>query len=242
MVAFAAGALAMSRVTSVNRHWDRFAPDEAFRGLLRLNDPNARHTVRNISDGLWYGSMLYPVADAIFVVGPRTVNVAWQLFVVDGEALALGALESQLLEPTAGRARPFVRGCGKNSNYDLDCETSDPQKYESFISGHTLMSFTGAGLTCANHLYLPIYGARAADVAACAGALTIAATEGTMRVMSDRHYMSDVAVGALLGFATGYGTPALLRYRRARAPDASLLVVLPYASSTGGGAVVASTF
>jgi hypothetical protein len=31
-------------------------------------------------------------------------------------------------------------------------------KFQSFISGHTLMAFTGAGLICAHHSHLPLYG------------------------------------------------------------------------------------
>ena len=49
-----------------------------------------------------------------------------------------------------------------------------------------------------------MYGDRVADVLACAGTLTLAAATGTLRVVGDRHYATDVLVGASIGIAAGH--------------------------------------
>jgi membrane-associated phospholipid phosphatase len=40
----------------------------------------------------------------------------------------------------------------------------------------------------------------------------LATADGVLRIMGDRHYLSDVLAGGALGFAFGYGVPTLLHY------------------------------
>ncbi|HEY6461118.1 MAG TPA: phosphatase PAP2 family protein, partial [Polyangiaceae bacterium] len=70
------------------------------------------------------------------------------------------------------------------------------------------LSFTAAGLTCEHHLTLGLLGG-VEDALVCGGALVLAATTATLRVVSDQHYASDVIAGALVGTAIGLGVPAL---------------------------------
>jgi membrane-associated phospholipid phosphatase len=65
-------------------------------------------------------------------------------------------------------------------------------------------------------LHVPLYGDQLADVLACAGTLTLAATTGVLRIVGDRHYATDVLVGAMIGFTVGYGMPTLLHYGNGR--------------------------
>ena len=80
------------------------------------------------------------------------------------------------------------------------------------MSGHTTIAFTGAGLICAHHQNLPLYGGGAPDLIACITALTAATTAGAMRVAADKHYSTDVLLGAGVGLFGGYGLPMLLHY------------------------------
>jgi len=73
-------------------------------------------------------------------------------------------------------------------------------------------AFTAAGLSCAHHTHLPIYGTRLADALACARDLTLAAADAILRIMGDRHYLTDVLAGGSIGFAFGYGLPVVLHY------------------------------
>jgi membrane-associated phospholipid phosphatase len=56
---------------------------------------------------------------------------------------------------------------------------------------------------------------------ACFGAIAVATGAGTMRLVGDRHYTTDVLAGAAIGLAAGYAMPTFLHYRaRARARPA----------------------
>jgi membrane-associated phospholipid phosphatase len=63
-----------------------------------------------------------------------------------------------------GRARPSYADCKANPSFSPDC---DVPAADSFPSGHTNDAFTAAGLSCAHHSHLPIYGSRLADTLTC---------------------------------------------------------------------------
>ncbi len=100
-------------------------------------------------------------------------------------------------------------------------------------------AFVSAGLSCAQHTYAGVYGNSIADAFACARDLTLAAADGVLRIMGDRHWTTDALVGAALGFSFGYVLPVLVHCRaRTQAPRVAL------APMTGGplGVVAAGTF
>jgi hypothetical protein len=70
-----------------------------------------------------------------------------------------------------------------------------------------------AGLICAHHLNVPLYGGGAPDLAACGAAVGLGLATGVMRMTADRHYASDIIVGSVIGFGGGFGLPLLLHYR-----------------------------
>jgi membrane-associated phospholipid phosphatase len=43
--------------------------------------------------------------------------------------------------------------------------------------------------------------------------LASATVTSVLRVVADKHYTSDVLIGAVLGFGFGFGLPMLLHYR-----------------------------
>src|SRR5262249_47515479 len=104
-------------------------------------------------------------------------------------------------------------------------------------SGHTMMSFTSAGLTCAHHTHIALYGGGAVDVIACAVVLTAAAAEPVLRIAADHHYATDVTLGAVLGFASGYALPMALHYGRGAAPTAATVAqgIVPWAGRSDWG-------
>ena len=62
------------------------------------------------------------------------------------------------------------------------------------------------------------------------------AVTGVTRVVADRHYASDVVVGAAIGFGVGYGLPRLLHYRAGtQAADASRVFLVPFGGSRAVG-------
>lgn len=211
----AGGAAFVSHFTpSAKAHWGGNALDDAVRSVVRLKSPDARVAIRTAGDVVFFGLMAYPVVvDGLIAALPRDPKVAGQTIAIDLESLAIGALMSNVLEGTLGRERPFVRGCRLNTpGTEKDCESSESELSQSMPSGHTLIAFTSAGLICAHHLNLPLYGGGAPDIAACGVGLATASFSGLARMMADRHYFTDVLAGAGLGLAAGLGLPYLLHY------------------------------
>jgi membrane-associated phospholipid phosphatase len=221
-VTIGAMAVLIDKMPVVELDWGVSEPDEAARRVLRLEGSRARLLANKVSDAMFYGLTFYPLVDALVVAAPRDGRAAWQMLALDGEVLALAAFTSITLQHVSGRARPFLRYCkGKPlPEHARDCsESGRDEHYQSFPSGHTLLAAAGAGLVCAHHRALPIYGGGAPDAAACIGAASATLVQGALRVMADRHYLSDVVLSLGLGFGLGYGIPMAARYGKA-APGA----------------------
>ena len=211
--------------------WGTVEADERTRNWLRFESPTARAVSRTASDLLFYSLMAYPVVvDSLLVTLPRNDHVAWQMLVLDLETLAVAGLVAVTLEHIMGRQRPYVRECvgGPSEASRGDCTASGPKEsYKSFPSGHALMAFASAGLICANHVRLPLYGGGAPDRIACGAAMGLATVQSALRITGDRHYLSDVLLGAALGSAIGYGLPTVLHYGKSDDDEGAPAVPAP---------------
>src|SRR5690606_31628510 len=125
-------------------------------------------------------------------------------------SLLTGALLQAGIKRIAARERPDGIACTGQEPLP-NCDSNN--RYRSFVSGHATMTFTAAGLTCAHHAQVPIYGAPWADVGACVVSMAAALTTSLLRMIGDRHYFSDVLAGALVGLGAGLLMPELLRFR-----------------------------
>jgi membrane-associated phospholipid phosphatase len=221
--------------------------DTKVRKLLRARTPSLRDGVRTASDitliaslvqtGLIDGFLL-PIADDSWFV-------AWQLTLMNAQAFALNILVATVLFKTAARGRPAYADCAVDRNSDPLCAAGT---FASFPSSHTSTTFTAAGLTCIHHKYLPLYGGQPWDAAACASSLVIASATGLFRVVGDRHWLSDVVLGAAFGFSLGYFYPYLFHYQYGEAspphPSRASLVwgFVPGAQQTPYGLSVMGLF
>jgi membrane-associated phospholipid phosphatase len=188
--------------------------DDYFRDGLRLRAPGSRDLARTISDWTALSAVGWAIAvDSLVVpIARGSTELSGQMLLMDAEAFSVSTLITTLIFKTVARARPSYADCERDPNYDPLCKLHPTG---SFPSGHTNTAFTAAGLSCAHHLHVSLYGNQLADALACAGTLTLAAATGTLRIAGDRHYTTDVLVGALFGFGVGYGLPVLLHYGRA---------------------------
>jgi len=126
--------------------------------------------------------------------------------------------------------------CADDPNYDDECGDVINGS-QSFVSGHTAMAFTGAGLICTHHANLDLYGGGTPDVLACATGMVGAMMVGGSRIVADRHFFSDVLSGFAVGFTAGYLLPELIHYRFGLKPsngDANVSV-MPFASESSAG-------
>ncbi len=198
--------------------------DDAVRDAVRARDPQTHRTFRSIGDYTYHLSPVLPFFDALVVstVGHSDSKLALNLTAMTFEAYSYSGVTAFISTETSARQRP---------------DGSDTQ---SFFSGHAAISATGAGLTCANHTRIALWGNPVADVAACVLASLNALTTATTRVVADRHYASDVILGAGIGFGFGYAVPVLLHYSD---PKRSLTLSVAPDPSCGGNCIgVRGTF
>ena len=140
----------------------------------------------------------YFIGGGMYLVGrvagkPRIADLGWH----GTEAVILGELTATLLKGTLGRARPFV-AANDPGNFKFGRGFQHGQ-WKSFPSGHTTTAFAAAAaVTDETSLWWPkstwivgpiMYG----------GATLV----GLSRMYHNRHWASDIAVGALIGTFSG---------------------------------------
>jgi membrane-associated phospholipid phosphatase len=210
--AMAGGLLATSELLSPRSEplWQSdILLDAQARSLLGAHTEQGRERASSVSDYMVLGLSLYPFAiDALVVAGAVHGNfdVALQLGLIGLQGVLLARLVNGLTKNLVGRARPDKGRCAEGDA--LACGSEN----ESFISGHTTSAFVGAGLICATHQNLNLYGSSTAGTVACGLSLGAATTVGALRIASGRHYMSDVLGGAAVGLVSGWLLPNLTNY------------------------------
>lgn len=185
--------------------------DESVRDALRSPGYRGRLRAADVSDVLLGLSVSYAL------VGDPLLNATWlrdsedagqQIALLNTEVTAVTLGVQQMTANLVGRERPYGRTCGDEIGEDVHkCTGGD--RYRSHFSGHTSVPFSLAAATCVSHMYLPLSGGRA--WIPCVSGFALAATTGTLRIVADYHYATDVLVGALVGSAIGGGL-ALSRY------------------------------
>jgi membrane-associated phospholipid phosphatase len=195
--------------------------DRPVQNAVRASSPSARSRANGVSNVLLYGSALHLALVDPWIVAAwihRRPDVAWQMTVIDAEIFGLSEFTNRLTKRLVGRERPYGGRCELDPDI-ANC--SSEARYRSFFSGHATASSTFAGLTCAHHQKLALYGSLGADLAACAGSVGVTLTTGLLRVASDDHWWSDVVAGHLVGFSAGYLLTWALYYRGTAAPSES---------------------
>jgi membrane-associated phospholipid phosphatase len=223
--------------------------DRGARKLLRLESPSWRKAARTLSDVILTVSYAQPyLVDTLLVTwwARRAPRVAWQMFVINSQAFALTFALNAVTKRLTSRARPWVGPCDRDPTGE-SCGTGG--RYNSFYSGHAALTATGAGLVCAHHTQLSLYANPTLDTATCVTAVLGTAVTGAMRIAADNHWASDVLVGHLMGYLSGYLLPTLLYYKEFRiaphddAPSsAPTFAVLPVLTPGSAQALVVGSF
>jgi membrane-associated phospholipid phosphatase len=224
--------------------------DTPVRKALRIDNASGRHTAAMVSDVLFTWEVLHPtVIDPLLVAWWQRESpyVAWQMFVIDAQAYALTMVLSDVVKRATSRQRPWVQtaDCERNPSGD---ECGSGGGYRSFYSGHAAVTATGAGLICAHHTQLNLYQNDILDVGTCALAVAGTAVTGAMRIASDNHWASDVIVGHLVGYASGYLLPTVIYYKdfsvtpHDHPPAAPVFAALPLITSESLGMSVLGMF
>lgn len=222
-------------------HWrGGIVLDDAVRGVLRLSSPDDRRGAAAISDVTLVATMTLAAFDGLLPLLAGDPRLALRAETAYALAMGLTLSLGSIVKRVVARARPDEVGCVEGST-DPQCTSND--RYQSFYSLHSGVAFTSAGVSCAMHLSFGAYGETAADGASCGVSIVMAALTGALRIASDRHYLSDVLVGAGLGFAMGYlmtllvanaPSPEERRHQDGAGPAPTSLFVLPMIDASPG--------
>jgi membrane-associated phospholipid phosphatase len=220
--------------------------DDGARDALRLSSPRGREAAQEVGTRLYFGALAFPFLDAAgsALAAHRRPEVAAQMALIDTEVFALVGLLNFGLTNVVARQRPFVRSCAAGDDPVFPRCGESGRDYQSFFGGHAAVSFAAAGLTCAHHQNLPLYGGGAPDVLVCAALVANGVAVAWTRMMADKHYFSDNLVGAAIGLSLGYGVPTFFHYRRTQpTPTRGLgVVAVPLVSRAQAGVAVSGAF
>ncbi len=219
------------------------ALDRWGRGLA--GDTEASRSRANTwSNILGFGVVPASVLGIHYGVSRGTTGAPRDFFAQDAtiivESAVLASLANQTVKFIVGRERPFVHQLPEDQK-GLTEHPSDNNL--SFYSGHTNLMFA---LVVASGTVASLRGYEHQEWIWAAG-LPLAASVGLLRMGADKHYLTDVATGAVLGAAFGAAVPLLLHGRTdntdgtaARARPASSVRMVPMAGVRMAG--ISGTF
>jgi membrane-associated phospholipid phosphatase len=187
--------------------------DESLRDEMVAKSRAGRDRAAIVSDVLTLAPQAIAAIDTVIVplvFDNGNFDVATRMALIDIQAIATIGLFSRGGHRFVARERPDVAPCTTDGGYNGLCLGG---RYAGFPSGHAASAFGGAGLVCAHHARLPLYGGGAPDVLVCVAAMGMATTASVLRITADRHYMSDVIVGTTLGVGVGFLWPFFFHYR-----------------------------
>lgn len=183
--------------------------DEAVRDALLPSRFDVQLLFRDTSDALLGAAISYVfIGDALIHATwlRKSPDVGIQMALIDAEVTLLTLGVSQLTAHAVGRERPYGRECGNELDEDsAHCVWND--RYLSFFSTHSSLSFAMAAVTCAHHSALGLSGRR--PWIPCAIGFTAAAVTAFSRILADQHYVTDVMTGAAVGTLVGFAVPAV---------------------------------
>lgn len=151
------------------------------------------------------------------------------------EALAVNMALSDIVKRLADRPRPYAHFCRPYRPEDL----AKNEAHFSFYSNHSSTSFAmavAAGMLSHYHGY-------GNEAGVWAIGLTLATTTGVLRIAADKHYATDVIVGAAAGAFVGWLVPRLHRpsempqigTRKNEPPPATITLPLRFGSASAEG-------
>ncbi|MDQ3036950.1 MAG: phosphatase PAP2 family protein, partial [Myxococcota bacterium] len=195
--------------------------DDGVREGLVLRSPAARDSARVASEALQWVLIGTPfVVDALAAagIGDGNWDVAFQMGLIALESYIISLVVWKVTVLLARRERPIATACADPSRAGTP-ECNGDLETTSFFSNEAVNAFTGASLICLHHTHMPLFGDEAADVSACVVGMTAASVVGLLRVMSDREYLTDVLMGAIVGFVAGYIIPWAVHYQGGARPE-----------------------
>lgn len=184
-----------------------FPLDPHLASVMRDKDLLANRTVADVASGFRFmgGPGPIMIGATMYVAGRATHNRRMTELAVHGsEALFVGVGTTMVLKRLIGRARPYM-SADTNSRDFRFARGSSSSDYQSFPSGHATAAFSvAAAVTSEAHDWWPRYTWLIGTV--MYGGATLV---GVSRMYHDKHWASDVAMGAAVGTFAGLETVRL---------------------------------
>jgi membrane-associated phospholipid phosphatase len=174
--------------------------DRTFRSWLLGARPG---TASAISGALLWGvvpAFALGVDLALTRAGGDTLVVFGEDVMIMLESFVATALVTRAVKISVRRKRPYVHFGGPDPLY-----SEGSRDVTGFFSGHSSLA---ASLASSVATLAFLRGRRAAPWIAVSGA-ALALTTGTLRIVADRHYFTDVVTGLVVGTAIGVTMPLL---------------------------------
>ncbi|HEU4383962.1 MAG TPA: phosphatase PAP2 family protein [Anaeromyxobacteraceae bacterium] len=189
--------------------------DETVQAALVWRDPKAAATLSDVAVVAVPAGLL--TFGYVSAKGAGDRDAFWVDTLIVAEAVSIAGALNVGLKYVAGRQRPYAY-YGRQPFYD------DPyDRNVSFYSGHTSMAFASAA--AAGTVYL-MRGYKGAGWA-LGGGLALATFTGTLRIGADKHWFTDVVVGAAVGGLVGWAVPYLFHRPGSAGSSGSGLVAAP---------------
>lgn len=160
--------------------------DEPVHRWLINHPDDFRSSVSRVFSGLSGPAVLLGLTSIGYLLGEvQNSSRTRKAFLLAGESLLLTELMVQSLKTAVGRARPYLME-GAFSFHPLTFRA----KWHSFPSGHSAAAWAVATslASCSKNRYLDLLF------------YSLASGVSASRVLLDKHYMSDVVAGGLIGY------------------------------------------
>ena len=176
-----------------------------------------------LSEGLIYGVSAIPLGVGLLA---NSKKGKWTIGVMFIETMSITYGLTHVVKGVLPRTRPFMY----NSSVDLEVKLTKKAR-NSFFSGHT--SYAAAASFFTANVIGSITENETIKTIIWAGALTVPAVAGYLRMKAGKHFLTDVATGYLFGATVGYLIPQL--HKVSNKSDVS---IVPYFGAETSGVYV----
>ena len=177
-----------------------FAPD---RIVLGLTSPLADAWSFKTQFAAAWLALLVPLVWSL-IKRAKFRDIATDLVILM-ETILWNGVATEAIRLLVQRPRPFVKA-------DIVNLGKDPAHYTSFVSGHT--SFTAAACGCLLLTLIARKAPRAATTFCAYTGISLIVLTGLFRVLSGRHFVTDVLAAAILGSTVAFAVDRIHRSNR----------------------------
>ncbi len=214
--------------TSTCRWCDDNRGDRFFRDHLKWNNTRSADLISGVTAFAGAPLAAYGLNGISSFQEDRQRNFLIDALIIT-EATVLAVDLNQIVKISVGRERPFVHALPASQKSKTNFPADNNM---SFYSGHTTLAFA---FTFSSGTVASMRGYKMAPWIWGTGLVASTAT-AYLRIAADKHYFTDVLVGAVMGSAVGFAVPYFF-HSPEKSSSSVRVSVIPV---TGGGVLLGS--